>query len=531
MRPFSKVALLLAVVVVAPALAQTPDDAAETPELTAKRQFYTQVRPLLATYCWSCHGPNKQEGGLRLDSREGFQAGGFSKQNLLETNFENNELLRRLQALDPHERMPLGRAPLSEADRGILESWLKQGAVWADAPAKPPPGQPLPPPPKPWHERLWNAFEVALDYDSRYLYPVFYAAIACFLVILGLEWAYERAKRGGVAEAEMRGVAGLAAHLRPYAYLVVLLALFMAGWHLHTQRSFEQISQRLAALEKIPKPTDPVVPVPASPPPMSGETATARPIYLKSKAPFKFGGTYYRGNDERNDQLYNGGYYRTATLKLALCNAEREEIKLGDELPAEGLQIRIIIIRGRNAVPTLFSRQMMSRTILTLTPPTSSTGGGVFPGENFLEEIRTGEEWHGYAPLPAAGPFAGDAYLVTGNFDGNQQFTGNAHFLVHYDLKRQEGRLAPDSELWLAATLFPGNMVWTQKHQIAANEWFDFLPIPEIEGPNATDPALLGVPEHEKKLGEKLEADKSAQLPKDSSPNSPRPVARDPFNP
>jgi hypothetical protein len=32
--------------------------------------FETEIRPVLATRCVSCHGPDKQEGGLRLDSRE-----------------------------------------------------------------------------------------------------------------------------------------------------------------------------------------------------------------------------------------------------------------------------------------------------------------------------------------------------------------------------------------------------------------------------------------------------------------------------
>jgi hypothetical protein len=371
-----------------------------------------------------------------------------------------------------------------------------------------------------------------MDYDTRYLYPVFYAAIACFLVILGLEWVYERAKRKGIVAAEMRGIAGLAAHLRPYAYLVPVLGLVIAGLIIHHRRSMAEAHRLQRELLVLRTQTPPVAAAEASPSPGALAEA-ARPLFLKTKAPFKFGGTYYRGNDERNDQLFIGGYYRTATLKLALCNAQREEIQLGDELPEEGLMIRVIIIRGRNAVPTLFSRQMMSRTILTLTPPASGSGNGTFPAENFLEEIRTGEEWHGYLPLPAAGAQAqaGDAYLVTGNFDSAQRFSGNAHFLVHYDLKRQEHRLAPNSELWLAATLFPGNMVWPQKHQIAASEWFDFLPIPEIEGANTTDPALLGVPEHENRLGEKLGTSPAPTSPAgNGAPAESRPV-KSPFAP
>jgi mono/diheme cytochrome c family protein len=38
--------------------------------------FERSVRPMLATHCFECHGPQKQRGGLRLDSRTALLAGG-----------------------------------------------------------------------------------------------------------------------------------------------------------------------------------------------------------------------------------------------------------------------------------------------------------------------------------------------------------------------------------------------------------------------------------------------------------------------
>lgn len=512
-RPSLALGAALLVACASQGLAQTePPAVSPRDKESAERQFYTQVRPLLATYCWSCHGATKQEGGLRLDRRDGWQQGGYSKRNLLETHFENNELLRRLQTLDPDERMPLGRAPLSEEDRRVIELWLKNGAPWTDEPAKPAEElRFLGAPSQTWQEKFWAWLELVLEYDLSYLHPVMYAGIGAFFIILLLEWMYERSKKRGVAPSEMRGIAGVAAHVRPYAYLAVLLGLLLAGLAVHHFRAAAELASVKESFERFRKQTPPAASVAPPASPNAADLAASRPLYLRTKAPFKFGGTYYRGNDERNDQLFNGGYYRTATMQLALCDRERKEIELGAELPPEGLQIRLIIIRGRGASPSLFSRQLMARTILTLTPPLAS-GIGIFPGENFLEEVRTGEEWHGYLPLPSEGPQArtADAYVVTGNFDGNQKFTGSSHFLVHYDLRVQNGRLAPDSELWLASTLFPGNMVWANRTQIAANEWFDFLPIPEIEGPNSSDPKLLGIPEHEKRLGLQLSKEKEA---------------------
>ncbi len=42
------------------------------------RFFERSVRPVLAENCYKCHGPQKQKGGLRLDSREAILTGGDS---------------------------------------------------------------------------------------------------------------------------------------------------------------------------------------------------------------------------------------------------------------------------------------------------------------------------------------------------------------------------------------------------------------------------------------------------------------------
>ncbi|MEZ6150535.1 MAG: c-type cytochrome domain-containing protein [Pirellulaceae bacterium] len=46
-------------------------------------RFETKVRPVLVEHCIECHGANKQEGGLRLDSAEALHIGGDSGPALL----------------------------------------------------------------------------------------------------------------------------------------------------------------------------------------------------------------------------------------------------------------------------------------------------------------------------------------------------------------------------------------------------------------------------------------------------------------
>src|SRR6266852_1507558 len=50
---------------------------ADSPSDAGKVEFFERnIRPILANSCFSCHGPEKQKAGLRLDSRAALLAGG-----------------------------------------------------------------------------------------------------------------------------------------------------------------------------------------------------------------------------------------------------------------------------------------------------------------------------------------------------------------------------------------------------------------------------------------------------------------------
>ena len=46
------------------------------PAMANEAVFEKHIRPLLVEHCQACHGPKKQMGGLRLDSREAMLKGG-----------------------------------------------------------------------------------------------------------------------------------------------------------------------------------------------------------------------------------------------------------------------------------------------------------------------------------------------------------------------------------------------------------------------------------------------------------------------
>ncbi|MEZ6135856.1 MAG: DUF1549 domain-containing protein [Pirellulaceae bacterium] len=116
--------------------------------------FSREVLPILSNKCFVCHGPDAEEGMLRLDSyelatqdRNGIHAiipDGHAQ------GIEDSELLKRIQSDD--EPMPPADAEqqLTIAEREILASWIRQGGKydrhWAFVP--------------PAKKSLWNQLQL-----------------------------------------------------------------------------------------------------------------------------------------------------------------------------------------------------------------------------------------------------------------------------------------------------------------------------------------------------------------------------------
>lgn len=90
-----------------------------------KIDFDRDVKPVLAAKCVKCHGPAKQKGGLRLDTREHALTGGRSAES---------RLIHAVARIDPDLAMPPKEADrLSAAEVGKLRAWIDQGAEWGGA--------------------------------------------------------------------------------------------------------------------------------------------------------------------------------------------------------------------------------------------------------------------------------------------------------------------------------------------------------------------------------------------------------------
>jgi mono/diheme cytochrome c family protein len=88
---------------------------------------------LIQQKCLECHGPNKQDGGYRLDSRQAAIMGGSSGVAIDFNQPNNSELMRRIQLPQSHEEvMPKRGQVLTSHEIALMREWLVAGMPWVD---------------------------------------------------------------------------------------------------------------------------------------------------------------------------------------------------------------------------------------------------------------------------------------------------------------------------------------------------------------------------------------------------------------
>jgi hypothetical protein len=438
-----------------------------TSEAQETVDFARDIEPILSQHCWKCHGEQKADGGLRLDTRELAERGGGSGKNALNLSQRHNELLRRVKSQVDGERMPLEGPALSAAQISTLERWIAQGASW---------------PPKPMsverksfgasdpssYDRLFDRWEYVASARFR---PVYIAAIVLLVVMLVIE----RIKNGqlnrwfGKRTRLARHVARLSR-----AWYVVGLLLLVSCWVVQFAR--DQRAQVIQANSQTRRGTS-NHPGPTQAP--KGFNDPFRPQH-----PPRLGGTYYRGNDERSEDLFNGGFYRTATFHVHLADAEGNDLAWDDPIP-EQPHIRFEIIRSRHASPTLFAAGIMDYVGLSPVQPEQRETARDIPLKR-LETEEPGERWSVLYPLesiPTTGRLTGKLYVYKGSGTDMTNKFAEPSYLIGYELVADGGKISRQSQIWMASVYNVGTMQWPEPGRIPADHWFDFRPIPEIEQP------------------------------------------------
>jgi hypothetical protein len=95
--------------------------------------YLTQVKPLLAAKCYSCHGALKQQAELRLETGALMLIGGDSGQAIVPGNADDSRIVARISA-DEDQRMPPQDqgSPLTADEIALIRKWIDEGAEAPD---------------------------------------------------------------------------------------------------------------------------------------------------------------------------------------------------------------------------------------------------------------------------------------------------------------------------------------------------------------------------------------------------------------
>ncbi|QDU94922.1 PSD1 and planctomycete cytochrome C domain-containing protein [Lignipirellula cremea] len=98
-----------------------------------KVEFIRDIQPLLRRSCYSCHGVEEQEAGLRLDTKARALAGGEGGPVIIAGKSDKSRLVLLLAGIDEDSGVmpPEGDgAPFTSEEVALVRAWIDQGADW-----------------------------------------------------------------------------------------------------------------------------------------------------------------------------------------------------------------------------------------------------------------------------------------------------------------------------------------------------------------------------------------------------------------
>ena len=100
--------------------------------LSAKIDFVHQVMPILKKNCAECHTDGKKKGGLSMNTRAEFLAGGENGEMAVPGKIEESWFLELVASEDLDERMPPKGPGVAKEEIAILRQWVSEGMTWEE---------------------------------------------------------------------------------------------------------------------------------------------------------------------------------------------------------------------------------------------------------------------------------------------------------------------------------------------------------------------------------------------------------------
>jgi mono/diheme cytochrome c family protein len=119
-----KVVILATILGLAPRILLHADD---------KVDFAKSIKPIFESRCIECHGPKKQKGKLRLDSKEAAQKGGDSGKSIVAGKPDESDMIHRITLPeDNDDKMPPKGDRLTKDQIEAIRKWIAEGANWPE---------------------------------------------------------------------------------------------------------------------------------------------------------------------------------------------------------------------------------------------------------------------------------------------------------------------------------------------------------------------------------------------------------------
>jgi len=458
-------------------------------------KMHPRVFQTLQSRCVKCHHHEHPRGGLDLQSQDAAMSGGDSQAPILGGDLEENELWQRVSTDDLTLRMPKQAPALPPAELDAIRAWIEAGSPWPDSlrltlesettdDASQPTGKSS--------EKSWT--DTLIEWEKRTdLVPYRNYWVGVFFVVNLLFLANERrkaSKQRRQAQAAKEQPTFLdridTFHYLAFVGLSVLSFACVMQFQLldRSQSDVASLESKIQELRKIRPGQD------------LDDSGKFR-LPMRPRHATGVTKTYYRGNCETNDQLWNQGNYCTAMFDLQLIDAEGNFLAVGDPLPDGQLLVRFTMRRAPGATQKLFDAHVIETLFFTpIDLEFDSTVDVKTTQEDRIAFETKQKDWQWQATLPLNpgqdDEIAGHWYLGKGA--GNKRTT--IHYAIVYQISVEDGTIAAGSDIWMGPMYAPSAVQATPPGKLPAGEWFSTYPLPVIEGDNATDEKLLGVEEH-----------------------------------
>src|SRR5437879_2675391 len=101
--------------------------AAAAPPVPKQVDYLRDVKPILQSHCYACHGHGSRLGGFQIDSREGILQGGQTHPAVVPGHSERSLLIQLVSGAVPGKIMPARGPRLTSAQIDVLRTWIDQG--------------------------------------------------------------------------------------------------------------------------------------------------------------------------------------------------------------------------------------------------------------------------------------------------------------------------------------------------------------------------------------------------------------------